>query len=121
MWILAKGQVLERAEDGTPLRACGTHLDISRWKQAEEDRRRLELQVQHAQKLESLGVLAGGIAHDFNNLLVVILGNTELAMMDVPSSSNTRLPLEEVCTAAKRASELTNQMLAYSEIGRAHV
>ncbi len=118
VWILSKGKVFDRAEDGTPLRACGTHLDISSQIKALEDRSRLESQVQHSQKLESLGVLAGGIAHDFNNLLVAILGNSDLALMEVPRSSPVWPFLDEVRTAAKRASELTNQMLAYSGKGR---
>ena len=61
----------------------GVHLvilyDITERKRAEEQRLDLERQVQHAQKLESLGVLAGGIAHDFNNLLTGIIGNISLA------------------------------------------
>ncbi len=58
--------------------------DISELKQGEEQRRALEARIQHSQKLESLGVLAGGIAHDFNNLLVGILGNADLALMEMP-------------------------------------
>ena len=59
--------------------------DITEFKRAEEERRRLEAQVLHAQKLESLGVLAGGIAHDFNNLLVAIVSNVDLAQAATPA------------------------------------
>ncbi len=85
---------------------------------AEEERVKLEARVQHAQKLESLGVLAGGIAHDFNNLLVGILGHSDLALMDLPEDSPVRSDIESIKSAARRASELTNQMLAYSGRGR---
>ena len=96
----------------------GVARDITERRQAEEVRRRLEAQVQQAQKLESLGILAGGIAHDFNNLLVGILGNTDLALMDLPASSPVRESVQEIRTAAERAAELTKQMLAYSGKGR---
>jgi len=55
-------------------------VDITDRKVAEAARERLEVQVQHAQTLESLGVLAGGIAHDFNNMLMAVLGNADLAL-----------------------------------------
>ncbi|MHB9026694.1 MAG: PAS domain-containing hybrid sensor histidine kinase/response regulator [Armatimonadota bacterium] len=87
-------------------------------KRAEEDRRKLEAQIQHAQKLESLGVLAGGIAHDFNNLLVGILGNVDLAMMELSPLSSARARLDGIKQAGIRASELTKQMLAYSGKGQ---
>jgi CheY-like chemotaxis protein len=74
--------------------------------------------MQQTQKLESLGVLAGGVAHDFNNLLMVILGNTELALARTPSEAPARGFIESVETAAHRAADLTNQMLAYSGKGR---
>ncbi|MHC4717315.1 MAG: PAS domain-containing hybrid sensor histidine kinase/response regulator, partial [Planctomycetota bacterium] len=92
--------------------------DITGRRRAEEERRKLESQVQYAQKLESLGVLAGGIAHDFNNLLVAILGNADLALRDSPPESPVRPGLEAIKRAAIRASDLTNQMLAYSGRGR---
>ncbi len=91
--------------------------DISGIKQAEEDRLQFQAQVQHAQKLESLGVLAGGIAHDFNNLLVAVMGNADLVLADLPGTSPVRRHIEEIRHAAVRASELTNQMLAYSGKG----
>ncbi len=93
------------------------YRDVTERRQTEEERRRLEAQVQHAQKLESLGVLAGGIAHDFNNLLVGVLGNASLAGMTLPSDSPAHSRLENVEAAARRASELCRQLLAYSGRG----
>jgi PAS domain S-box-containing protein len=92
--------------------------DISERKRIEEERLLLEHQIQHSQKLESLGVLAGGIAHDFNNLLMGILGNAGLALMELPTESPVRRTLERLETAALRAAELTNQLLAYSGRGK---
>jgi len=85
---------------------------------AEEERRRLEAQVQHGQKLESLGVLAGGIAHDFNNLLMGILGNADLALQDLSPVAPSRAFLLEIEKASRRAADLCRQMLAYSGKGR---
>ncbi len=92
--------------------------DITGTKQMAEERLRLEGQLQHAQKLESLGVLAGGIAHDFNNLLTGVLGNAEIALTDLPPEAPARTQLQAISTAAQRAAELTKQMLAYSGKGR---
>ncbi len=86
-------------------------------KLAEEERERLEAQIRHAQKLESLGVLAGGIAHDFNNLLTGVLGNIELGLLQVDESSPTRSCLKEARASAERAADLSRQMLAYSGKG----
>ena len=55
--------------------------DATEEKRLEQEKRRIEEQMLHVQKLESLGVLAGGIAHDFNNILTVVLGNADLALM----------------------------------------
>ena len=93
-------------------------FDISERKRAEEEKLILERQVQHAQKFESLGVLAGGIAHDFNNLLMAILGNADLALDALSPLSPAKANIEELEKAAKRAAELAKQMLAYSGKGR---
>ncbi len=95
--------------------------DISHLRKAEEERKRLEERIQQTQKLESLGILAGGIAHDFNNLLTGILGNASLALLEVSPHSSLRESLQMIEIAAKRAAELTNQMLAYSGGGRFHI
>lgn len=84
----------------------------------EEERLTLEAQIQHAQRLESLGVLAGGIAHDFNNLLAVIMGHAGLALPEIPEGSRARLSIEEVISASRTAAQLTQQMLAYSGRGK---
>lgn len=81
-------------------------------------REALEATMLHAQKLESLGVLAGGIAHDFNNMLATISGNTSLALLDLPPDDPVREPLEDVELAASRAAELCRQLLAYAGRGR---
>ncbi len=96
----------------------GTAVDITDRRRAEEERRRLEAQVQHAQRLESLGVLTGGIAHDFNNLLTAILGSASLAAMKVPPDSPAAEQLSRVLAAAEKAAELTNKMLAYAGRGQ---
>jgi PAS domain S-box-containing protein len=78
------------------------------------EKRNLERQLQQAQKMESLGVLAGGIAHDFNNLLMAIQGHAELALEEIPPASPARGDLNEITTATQRAADLCRQMLAYA-------
>jgi signal transduction histidine kinase len=85
------------------------------------ERRRLERGLLESQKLESLGVLAGGIAHNFNNLLMVMLGNAERALTQLPPDSPARPSLERVEVAGTRAAELARDMLAYSGLGVAVV
>ena len=103
---------------GTPVGLVGVSRDIRERKRAEAEKRRFEAQVQQAQKLESLGILAGGIAHDFNNLLVGILGNADLALEELPVGSSARAYLHQINLSAKRAADLARQMLAYSGKGR---
>jgi PAS domain S-box-containing protein len=86
-------------------------------KWGEDEREKLEAQIQHAQKLESLGVLAGGIAHDFNNLLTGILGNADLTLMSLPATSPSYQSVREIKKTAERAADLSRQMLAYSGRG----
>ncbi|MCK5133754.1 MAG: PAS domain S-box protein [Candidatus Sabulitectum sp.] len=74
-------------DQGQPIRSIGTTQNITDIKNAEKKNQELQRQVQHTQKLESLGILAGGIAHDFNNILMAILGNADLALMALPTAN----------------------------------
>lgn len=80
------------------------------------ERRQLEHRVLQAQKLESVGLLAGGVAHDFNNLLTGILGNASLVIGDLQPAAAERI--QDVINSAKRAADLTHQLLAYSGKGQ---
>ncbi|MGC4000799.1 MAG: response regulator [Anaeromyxobacter sp.] len=87
-------------------------------RRADAERLELERRLLHAQKLESLGILAGGVAHDFNNLLQAMQGNLDLAMGDLTPDAPAREPLRQAVRAARRATDLTRQLLAYSGKGR---
>ena len=92
----------------------GVSRDITERKIAEEEKTKLQSQLQQVQKMESMGTLAGGIAHDFNNMLGIIVGNTQLAMDDVPEWNPARHNLEEIRTASIRARDVVKQILAFS-------
>lgn len=113
-WIFSRGKIVEYDSNGKPARIAGSITDITEQKEAETRRLALEYQMLQAQKLESLGLLAGGIAHDFNNLLTGILGNTDMLLYELPDYLPVQQKLIDIRKAAKKASELTKQMLAYS-------
>lgn len=91
--------------------------DLTARKRAEAQRLDLERQVQQAQKLESIGILAGGVAHDFNNLLTAVLGNLELLRFELPPGAPELGLVQEAERAARHGADLTRQLLAYAGKG----
>lgn len=106
-----------KAKELMKILATRTAAEIER-RRSDRRQKEMEEQVRHAQKLESLGVLAGGIAHDFNNLLMSIMGNAELATMDIAADSPSHERIGEIEAATQKAANLCRQMLAYCGQGR---
>ena len=96
---------------------CAFVRDVTRRKQAEAERERLQVRVRQAEKAESLAVLAGGIAHDLNNLMMGVVGNVDLARLKLPGGGAVADNLAEIERSAHRASDLARQMLAYAGQG----
>jgi PAS domain S-box-containing protein len=88
--------------------------DITERRRSEEEKSKLQNQLQQSQKMESVGRLAGGVAHDFNNMLGVILGHAEVAMERVDPAQPIHADLREIHKAAERSANLTRQLLAFA-------
>jgi two-component system cell cycle sensor histidine kinase/response regulator CckA len=99
-------QTLLRNDDGSPKAQLTINTDIT-------EKRKLEQQLLHSKRMESIGLLASGVAHDFNNLLTVICGYSELLIGQSPPESEAHLFLGEIQKAGERASSLTRQLLAF--------
>jgi len=130
-WV---GEVAQKRKDGTEVivEACVSYLrdekgdiigmvsinrDLTEQKQYAEERYRLYEQIQHLQKMESIGRLAGGIAHDFNNILAAILGSVKLATEKVNDEKVLKY-LSRIKAASERASALTQQLLGFARQGK---
>jgi two-component system cell cycle sensor histidine kinase/response regulator CckA len=113
VWVRDEAVVV-RDLSGKPLYVQGYLLDISAEREAELERRRLEAELLHSQKMEAIGRLAGGIAHDFNNLLTAITGYSELIVSELDPASSLARDAEEIKRAAEQAAAMTQQLLAFS-------
>jgi PAS domain S-box-containing protein len=102
------------SDDGEYLGMVSIVRDISESKKLEEEKQRLEDDLKKAYKMEALGTLSGGIAHEFNNILGIIIGNTELAIDDVPEWNPAKDCLEEIRTASLRAKDVVRQILSFA-------
>jgi signal transduction histidine kinase len=105
-WVVSNG-IAEVDDRGAVVRIRGTMQDVT-------ELRRLEAQLNQAQRLEAIGQFAGGIAHDFNNILTAIRGYTELVLSDLDPGDRRAEDLGQVLAAADRAGDLIGQLLAFS-------
>ncbi len=112
-WALAKTNPLVDGSGGFA-GSLGLFTDLTEQRAAEAVRLRAEEQARQSQKMESIGRLAGGVAHDFNNLLSVILSYADLAIEDLKPEDPIRDDMVQIQTAARRATELTQQLLTFS-------
>ena len=103
--IIAWHNSIMRDESGRIIGLLSSGEDITGRKHAEEEKKKLEAQLQQAHKMEAIGTMAGGIAHDFNNILSPIMIHSEMAMMDLPPDSPVQHNLEEIFKAGKRARD----------------
>ena len=88
--------------------------DIAEIKRSEQESEKLNEQLFHARKLESIGQLAGGVAHDFNNMLSIVIGRVEMAMDEIPEEAPLRPALREILNAAEESADLTRQLLGFA-------
>ncbi len=91
--------------------------DISRWKKVEEDKKKLESELQRAHKMEAIGTLAGGVAHDLNNILSGIVSYPDLLLMDLPETSPLRDPLVTIKQSGIKAAAIVQDLLTLARRG----
>jgi len=111
--ILLSASLL-RGAGGEPEGTLGIFKDIT-------DKKRLEVQLRQAQRMEAIGTLAGGIAHDFNNLLMGIGGNASLMLMEIDSGHSFYERLKTIEKLVQMGARLTSQLLGYARKGRYEV
>jgi PAS domain S-box-containing protein len=98
-------------EDGKPVKVLGIIHDVTAEKKEERKRKDLENQLQRAQKMEALGLLAGGVAHDLNNILSGIVSYPELLLMDLPEGSPLIKPIKTIQESGNRAADVVSDLL----------
>lgn len=111
-WINSKGKSI-KDDSGHSIRLIGINVDITERKIAEARRAKLETQSMLFKKAESLRRMAGAISHHFNNQLAVIMGNLDMVLIDLPSSSTIRHNLVDAFNAGERAAQISSLMLTY--------
>ncbi|HEX9019866.1 MAG TPA: ATP-binding protein [Nitrospirota bacterium] len=104
---IAWNTIVLRNESGRAVGTLSSGEDIT-------ERKRLEAQLRHAQKMESIGVLAGGVAHDFNNILTAVIGYANLLQMKIPEDDPLHYDIGQILAASNKATQLVKSLLAYS-------
>jgi signal transduction histidine kinase/CheY-like chemotaxis protein len=109
---------LLKDQDGLPMGYRGILRDVSERKKTEEEKHKLETQLQQAQKMESIGTLAGGIAHDFNNILMGIQGNASLMLLKIDSEHPNHEKIKNIEKYVQNGTALTKQLLGFARRGK---
>jgi PAS domain S-box-containing protein len=110
IWTESKMTFL-RDKDDKPVGIIGVTRDITERKRADEEKKKLEIQLQRAQKMEAMGLMAGGVAHDLNNILSGIVSYPELLLMDLPEDSPLREPIKTIKESGMRAVDVVADLL----------
>ena len=109
--------ILKEPDEG-PIGFKGVLRDVSERKKTEDEKHKLESQLQQVQKMESIGTLAGGIAHDFNNILMGIQGNASLMLLKIDSEHPNFEKIKNVETYVRNGTTLTKQLLGFARRGK---
>jgi PAS domain S-box-containing protein len=114
-WVLVNSKVIFK--NGVPVRSMSVVHDLTGIRETQEEKRKLEIQLQNAQKLESLGTLAGGVAHDLNNILSGIVSYPELLLMDLAPDSPMQDPLRAIKESGEKAAQIVQDLLTLARRG----
>ena len=104
-------------ENGLPIKVLGVIRDVTEQKKAEKERKHLEEQLQHAQKMEAIGTLAGGVAHDLNNILGGIVSYPELLLLQLPEDSPLRKSILTIQKSGEKAAAVVQDLLTLARRG----
>ncbi len=113
-WIMARGKVIDRDGLGQAIRMAGTFMDITDVKKARQEKEALYEQLLQAQKMEALGTLVGGIAHDFNNMLQIIMGYSQILLMDRDQNDKDYKDLKNIFFTAQQQADLVSRLLQFA-------
>ncbi|MGD9368553.1 MAG: PAS domain S-box protein, partial [Desulfobacteraceae bacterium] len=103
---------------GRPVGFRGVLRDVSEQVKNADKEKRMQTQLQQAQKMEALGTLAGGLAHGFNNVLMAIQGNLSIIRMNLPHDHSVQEQLERINQATERGGRLAKEILSFAKVGK---
>ncbi len=103
-----------RDRQGAPISLTVSMHDLTHERKAQEERSKLEDQLRHVQKMESIGQLAGGVAHDFNNMLTAVIGYATLIKLHSAQESTLKAYAEQILEVSEKAANLTQKLLVFS-------
>ena len=115
LWVLVNSKIFY--ENDVPVRSMSVIHDMTRMREAQEEKRKLEIRLQNARKLESLGTLAGGVAHDLNNILSGIVSYPDLLLQDLAPDSPLQTPLRAIKESGEKAAEIVQDLLTLARRG----